>query len=120
MSATYDLFTRWKAANGYDSDNAGAIALGITRGTASLWKSGRNANVDLIERMAKDLGESPAAWAALVMKEQSQGEAARTWARIARQLGAAAAVALYAVALPLTTSAGAVEQGARYLGLYIM
>lgn len=103
MSATYDLFTRWKAAKGLPSDNAGAIALGLTRASASLWKQGRNAEADLIERMAKDLGEDPAMWAALVMKEQSKGEASRAWGRIARRLGAAAAIALCAVAVPAIT-----------------
>ena len=52
MSATYQLFTEWKKAKGLTSDNQGAIALGVTRGTVSLWKQYRNAEFRVIERMA--------------------------------------------------------------------
>ena len=108
MSATYDLFTRWKKQKSIPSDNAGALALGVSRASASLWKQGRNADADVIERMAKDIGESPAAWAARAMAEQSKGEAARAWARIARQLGAAAAVLAVVLMVPVTYANGMV------------
>jgi len=104
VSSTYELFSQWKAAKGHKSDNAGAIALGVTRGAVSLWKSGRNADADVIERLAKELGQSPAAWAARAMSEQAKGEAARAWARIAKQLSTAAVLAVVA-ALPLTSQA---------------
>lgn len=113
MSMTYRLFSLWKEHRRIPSDNAGAIALGVTRGAVSLWKQGRNAEADVIERMARDLGEDPARWAALVMAEQTKGEASRAWTRIARQLGAAAAVA--AVAL-FSVNAQGVEPA--HLGTY--
>jgi transcriptional regulator with XRE-family HTH domain len=83
VSATYELFNAFKAAKGLTSDNQGAIALGVTRATVSLWKQGRNAEIQLIEKMAKAVGENPAAWAMLVMSERSLGEEKRVLERLA-------------------------------------
>lgn len=94
MSATYELFTRWREARGLNSDNAGALALGVTRGAVSLWKKGRNADADQVERMALDLNEDPDPWLALTMVEKTTGEASRAWLRSAKRLGAAAAMVL--------------------------
>lgn len=98
-SITAQLFTRWKVARGFTSDRAALQSLGVSHGAAVHWKAGRNADADVIERMARDLGENAGALVAQAMAEQTKGEAARTWARIAKQLGAAAALVL-AVALP--------------------
>ena len=86
MSATYHLFTEWKKAKGLTSDNQGAIALGVTRGTVSLWKQDRNAEIPLIERMAKDIGEEPIPWAMMVLAERSLGEEKRALTRLAMGL----------------------------------
>ena len=94
MSVTFDLFTRWKAAKGFHSDRQALDELGVSHGAAVHWKNGRNGDAAVIERMAKDLGENAMLMVALAMKEQSQGESAKTWARFAKQLGAAAALAL--------------------------
>lgn len=94
MSITFDLFTRWKAGKGFDSDRQALTELGVSHGAAVHWKAGRNADAAVIERMAKDLGENAMLMVALAMKEQSQGASAKTWERFAKQLGAAAAIAL--------------------------
>jgi hypothetical protein len=86
MSATYELFTAWKTKKGHTSDNQGALALGVSRVAASQWKQGRNAEITLIERMAKDLKEDPAAWAMMVLAERAVGEEKRTIERLARQM----------------------------------
>lgn len=93
MSTTLALFERWKALKGIESDRQALKALGLSAGAAVHWKAGRNGDAALIERLCKDLGENAMAMTALAMKEQSQGEAAKTWARFARQLGAAATLA---------------------------
>ncbi len=86
MSATYELFTAWKAKKGLTSDNQGALALGVTRMAASAWKNGRNAEIPLIERMAKELKEDPAAWAMMVLAERTIGEERRAIEKLARGL----------------------------------
>ena len=99
MSTTAELFSRWKAAKGYSSEREALRALRLSPGAAVHWKAGRNADADIIERMAADLGENAGALIAQAMAEQAKGDAAKTWARLAKQLGAAATVAVIAVAL---------------------
>lgn len=102
MSTTAALFARWIAAKGYSSERQALKALKLSPGAAVHWKAGRNADADIIEKMARDLDENAGELIALAMAEQAKGEAARTWARLAKQLGAAAAVAAVAVvALPV-------------------
>ena len=120
MSQTWKLFERWQAAKGYSSVRQAAMALGVDPSAATLWKNGRNANADVIEHMANELGESPAAWAALVMQEQSKGEAARAWGRIARQLGAAAVIALAALLPSVDANANASNQVGNSSPMHIM
>ena len=96
MSVTYDLFLRWKAQKKLRSERKALLALGMSSGAAVPWKNGRNGSAELIEKMAKDLGEDPAMWVAMSMQEQCQGETARTWGRIARQLGATLALLITA------------------------
>lgn len=97
MSITFDLYTRWKALKGFASDRAALAELGVSHGAAVHWKDGRNADAAVIEHMAKDLGENAMLMVALAMKEQSKGESAKTWARFAKQLGAAAALVFVAL-----------------------
>lgn len=109
MSESYDLFCRWKHVQRIDSDNAGAIALGISRGTVSLWKQGKNAEIHLVERMASDIGDRPDLWAARVMAERSSSEEERgAWKRIAQKLAATTALLLI-LALPYQAIATAQE-----------
>lgn len=120
MSITYDLFLRWKAAKGFTSDRQALTALEVSHGAGVHWKAGRNADAAVIEQMARDLGENPMLMVALAMKEQSQGASAKTWARFAKQLGAAAAIAMVAL-LPLGNAvANALIQKANSLAMYIM
>lgn len=125
MSQTWNLFSRWQQERGYASTRQAAMALGVDPSAATLWKNGRNANADVIEHMAKDLGENPAVWTALVMEEQSKGEAARAWGRIARQLSNAAAMVAVMVLAPAVAKAETVVNSTAYQtdtahSLYIM
>lgn len=104
MSVTATLFDRWKAAKKHSSDRAALAALGVSHGAAVHWKAGRNADADVIERMANDLGENAGALIAQAMAESAKGEAARTWARLAKRLAAAAVVVL-SVAVPYRAEA---------------
>ena len=97
MTATATLFERWKAVRGIQSDRQAMRELGLSPGAAVHWKDGREAGADIIERMAKDIGEDPVKWAALAMAGQTKGEASRAWSRFARKLGAAAAVGAVAL-----------------------
>jgi len=120
MSVTFDLFNRWKAAKGFISDRQALTELGVSHGAAVHWKTGRNGDAAVIERMAKDLGENAMLMVALAMKEQSQGESAKTWARFAKQLGAAAAIAMVTL-LPLGNAiANALIAKANSPAMYIM
>jgi hypothetical protein len=91
MSASYDLFCRWKHVQKIQSDNAGAIALGVSRATVSIWKQGKNAEINYIEKMAVEIGDSPEVWSAVVMAERSNSDAEKAaWKRIAQKLAAVA------------------------------
>ena len=95
MSVSYDLFCRWKHVQKIGSDNAGALSLGVTRSTVSLWKQGKNAEIHLVEKMAEEIGDDPMTWAAQVMAERSGSDAEQsTWARFARRLAATAPLLL--------------------------
>lgn len=104
MSITQQLFERWKAAKRIESNRAAMRALGLSPTANVHWAAGRNADADVIERMANDLGENAGALIAQAMAESAKGDAARTWARLAKRLGAAAALVL-AVALPYRADA---------------
>jgi len=100
MSQSYDLFCRWKHVKKIQSDNAGAIALGVTRATVSSWKQGKNAEIQYIEQMALDIGDSPETWSALVMAERSNSDAEKAaWQRIAQKLASVAMALLLGVGL---------------------
>ena len=107
MSTTMALFTRWMVEKGHPSERQAAIALGVHPTNVTLWKAGKNAGADVLERMALDLGENPAACAALAMAEQTKGDASRAWSRIARRFGAAATVAAVALVVPYAAHASA-------------
>ncbi|HET7267791.1 MAG TPA: DUF3693 domain-containing protein [Oleiagrimonas sp.] len=126
MSATYELFQEWKKHNGISSDYKGALALGISRGTASLWKSGRNAEAHLIAKMADNIGEDKGAWMAAVQAEKTNSPKERKeWLNLAKRLGYAAAITL-AVGAFYPVQAGTATQASGYFSahksptLYIM
>ena len=119
MSATYDLFTRWKAAKGLTSDNQGATALGMGRASVSQWKQGRNAEAHVIAKMAKDIGEDSGAWLAAVQAEKATTtEDRKEWLRLASRLGWAAAITLTIGISP--THAATISNAHNPGNLYIM
>jgi len=121
MSASYDLFCRWKHVQKIQSDNAGAIALGVSRATVSLWKQGKNAEIHYVERMAVDIGDSPEMWSAVVMAERSNSaDEKAAWSRIAQKLASVAILALIAVGLGAMPSAATASPGSAKAGMYIM
>lgn len=97
MNVTVALFDRWKAAKNVESDRAALRLLGLSSGAAVHWRKGREAGADVLERLALDLGEEPGVHIAAAMVNQTQGDAARTWKRLARRLGAAASLAVAAL-----------------------
>jgi hypothetical protein len=112
MSQSYDLFCRWKHVKKIQSDNAGAIALGVSRATVSSWKQGKNAEIQYVEQMALDIGDSPETWSALVMAERSNSEAEKAaWKRIAQKLAAVAMALVLGVGFALPRDAQAHTAG---------
>lgn len=121
MSQSYDLFCRWKHVQKIQSDNAGAIALGVTRAAVSSWKQGKNAEIQYIEKMALDIGDSPESWSALVMAERSNSEDEKAaWTRIARKLGAVAMTLVMGVGLASPTHVQAAESGNQASTVYTL
>jgi hypothetical protein len=95
MPVTNNLFNRWKAVKKFPSDRQACLALGLKPQAATYWKAGRNAEADVIEKMAKEIGEEPAAWILAAAAEKTvKAEEKRTLARLARGLGYAAALLL--------------------------
>lgn len=119
MSATYRLFSKWKAAKNLTSDNQGATALGMGRASVSQWKSGRNAEAHVIAKMASEIGEESGAWLAAVQAEKAPTALDRKeWLRLASRLGYAASITLV---IGLIFAAQVVDFSARNLTtLYIM
>lgn len=99
MTATKKLLERWMTAKNVSSQSAAARRLGITPGGVNNWVAGRSqAAPYLIELMAKEVGDDPTGWLALVESERARDATDRkTWAAVARRFGIAAAVALCAI-----------------------
>lgn len=111
MSATNELFQRWKAHKRITTDSDAAKELGTSHGAPHHWKQGRNASAAVIERMAKDLGEDPIPVILQAFAEASRDAADRkTLGRLARSLGAAC-LALALLPLWLPQRAEAIEIG---------
>ena len=124
MNATLELFGRWKEAKGLTSDPVAAAVLGVAKQTVSNWRTrGSQAEAHLIAKMTRDLGEDPGKWLALVESQRARTDADRkTWAALARQLGAAAAVAFVAL-LPFgnaRASAMGMSEAEQHAPIYIM
>lgn len=91
MSATFELFTRWRSAKGFTTDAEAARYLRIHVSTITPWKlHGRNGSPAVIERMAKDLGEDPVPTILKAFSEAARdAEDRKTLGRLARSVGAA-------------------------------
>ena len=107
MNATNKLLDKWielrsTKLGGPLTQAAIGLELGVKQTSISNYKVGLSqAAPHVVEKMAKDLNENPAAWLALVESERAKDAGdRRTWARVARQLGVAAVVTLCAVVTP--------------------
>lgn len=87
MSATFNLFNRWKLLKGFKSDNQAALTLGLPRQTVQNWKEGRNGEPEYIERMAQDLGEDPIRTILEAYAEQKTGKSAKILEKLAKRFG---------------------------------
>lgn len=94
MSATYRLFERFKAHKSLASNNQGALALGIVRQTVTQWKNGANAEPEMIERMAKAIGEDPLVTILEAYSEREKGASARVLEKLAKRFAAVACALL--------------------------
>jgi len=100
MQTISALLDKAKKRRSLASDTALATVFGLHRQAISKWRNGEAyPSQDHIAQLADLAGEDPAAWLVRVQAEREQGAAGEAWRRLARQLGAAAALAL-AAALP--------------------
>lgn len=105
MDAINNLLDKAREHCSLPSDGALAERLGVSRQLVSQWRKGHNPLADeRIAQIARAAGEDAGVWLVRVRAEQTHGEAAKAWARLARQLGAAAALAIVAF-IPYTASA---------------
>ena len=121
MSATNDLFTRWKAHMRLQSDREAAAKLGLSHGAPHLWRTGRNGSAAVIERMAKDLGEDPVPVILQAFAEAARdAEDKRTLGRLARRLGAACVALLALAPWMMPSSAYAAQNAAQGVTAYTL
>jgi transcriptional regulator with XRE-family HTH domain len=93
MSITTELFDRYKAAHGIDSDNQAGLKLGIRRQTISRWRNDpeREGEPETVKKIAVALGMSPDAVVIATTATQQRGEEnRRILMDIARKMGYAA------------------------------
>ena len=106
-TATTRLLDLWKASKGIESDHAAWQALRLSGQSAvSNWRHGRShAAPSLVSRMASEAGADPGYWLALIEADRARSEDdKKAWRTLARRFGAAAAIALCAVAAPLISA----------------
>jgi hypothetical protein len=89
VSATIQLFEKYKLHIGARTDSAGAAALGIKCQTVSNWRTrGSQAEPRLIEAMATTLEADVGEWLLRAQIEQSFDASNReVWRRMSRRLG---------------------------------
>jgi len=89
MSATLELFEKYKLRIGVQADSAGAAALSIKSQTVSNWRTrGSQAEPRLIEAMATTVGADVGEWLLRAQIEQSFDPSNReVWRRMSRKLG---------------------------------
>jgi hypothetical protein len=92
MSATYNLFKRWKAQKNFKSDRQAALALGISAQAVNVWKDGANGEPEYIVKMANELGESPVRTVLEAYAEQKKGDSAKVLMKLSKQFGVIAVV----------------------------
>ncbi|MDI9239855.1 hypothetical protein QLQ15_13165 [Lysobacter sp. LF1] len=98
MNAIANLLDKAKTTKGIPSDNAFAVAMGWRRQVISQWRSGDSyPSEDNIAQLAEVANEDVVKWLVTVKAERTDGPAGKAWARLARQLGTAAALALVAL-----------------------
>ena len=122
MSTTTLLLDRWMKLRKIDTDAAAASELGLTKGSVYNWRErDGNAEIHIVERMAKDLGEDPATVIIEVFKEsQRSDEAKKTLQRLAKRLTGTSLLVL-ALACPMRSEAQTVGFSAHPVcAVYIM
>ena len=89
MSATTELFEKYKFRLGVHADSAGAMALGIKSQTVSNWRTrGSQAEPRLIEAMATTVEADVGEWLLRAQIEQSFDASNRdVWRRLSKKLG---------------------------------
>lgn len=98
MSATIELFERFKDHLTVASDHAAGRILGVKPQTVSNWRTrGSQAEPKLIETMCRKLGEDPVPWLLRAQADQAHDPAnVLVWKRVASRLGVSlAAVAMF-------------------------
>lgn len=120
MTATLELFDRWKALRGITSDREAAKVLGLSHGAPAQWRTGRNGSASVIERMAKDLGEDPIPVILQAFAEAARdAEDKRALSRMAKKLAASAMVLVLAW-MPYSAPTASVRSGSENAAIYIM
>lgn len=95
-----------------NSMRALAEQMGVTVATLSEWNTGKRPIPDeRIQQLAKLAGQEPGPWLLLIHSEQDGGELGRTWAALAKQLGAAAVAVLLVVGMAFPALAASEKGG---------
>ncbi len=110
MSATLELFERFKQVVGAQADSAGAQALGVKSQTVSNWRTrGSQAEPRLIEKMCTTVHEDLAPWLMRVQMEQASKANRQVWRRVGEKLGYHMAGVAVALCLPAAGSSFCAE-----------
>lgn len=84
-----------------------AEQMGVTVATLSEWNTGKRPIPDeRIQQLAKLAGQEPGPWLLLIHSEQDGGELGRTWAALAKQLGAVTMAVMLVVGMAFPALAG--------------
>ena len=109
MSNIANLLDKARERRSLASDNALAQSLHVSRSIVSEWRKGtKPVPDDRICALASMAGEDAGIWLVKIHAESAHGDTARAWAKLARQLGAAAVVSVAAL-LPLGNAQAAVN-----------
>ncbi|WP_342315423.1 hypothetical protein [Lysobacter sp. FW306-1B-D06B] len=98
MTVAAQLLDKAKERRSIPTDMALAARVGRSRQAVAQWRSGaKHPEDDMICELARLAEVDPAPYLVAAAAERSHGVAAKTWAALARQLGAAAAIACVAM-----------------------
>lgn len=122
MNSTINLLDKYKKACSLASDNACAIALGVSRQAVSKWRHGENhPEADAIERMCLATGEATAKWLPLIEADRARTpEARKAWLRLAQVAASIAITVGLSIAAPSTAHASEGFSAHNSGTLYIM